>query len=182
MKKSVILAATALVGLLAGCGGESADGSKTASQSSLKREAGNWVSEPELVKLEMPGMPAEAQEAMRNLLATQKGENYCLTDAEAAKDDFEKLLAEGPGDGGECTWTKKDINGKNIDVAGSCVQQGQKAELAMVGTMEPTQSDMTITTKAVAPNGQPMEMVMRVKAKRTGACTPTQAAQADGAI
>lgn len=135
-----------------------------------KREAGNWENQVEIVKLEMPGMPPELQDSMKQMIASNNITNYCLTPEEAAKDDLESLLNEGPGAEGECTWTTKDVKGSKVNVVGTCTQGAQKAELAMVGTMESKQSDMTITTKADAPNGQKMEMVMRVKAKHTGAC------------
>ena len=171
MRKSIIMASAAMAVALLGCSSEDAG--------STKREAGNWANEVEIVKLEMPGMPPEVQQSMKTMMASNGATNYCLTPEEAAKDDLDSLLADGPGNGGECKWSKKDINGKNVDVAGTCTQNGQSAELAMKGSIEATQSDMTITTKAQAPNGQPMEMVMRVKSKRTGACdtaTPAKAA------
>ena len=148
------------------------------SEKPVKREAGNWENQVEIIKLEMPGMPPELQESMKQMIASNNITNYCLTPAEAAKDDLESLLNEGPGAEGDCTWTTKDVKGSKVNVAGTCTQGGQKAELAMVGTMGAKESDMTITTKADAPNGQKMEMVMRVKAKHTGAC---QAGSGDAA-
>lgn len=173
MRKAMFLAGAALAVTLAGCSSSDAG--------STKREAGNWANEVEIVKLEMPGMPPEVQQSMKAMMASSGAVNYCLTPEEAKKDDLDSLLAEGPGNGGECKWTKKNINGKNVDVAGTCTQNGQSAELAMTGTIESKQSDMTITTKAQAPNGQPMEMVMRVKSKRTGACDTAAPAPAKAA-
>lgn len=163
MRKMMILASAAMATLLVGC--------SDSKEASAKREAGNWVNDVEIIKLDMPGMPPEMQESMKAMMASSGSVNFCLTPEQAAKDDLETLLAEGPGKDGGCTWSKKDISGNKVDVAGTCTQGTQTAQLAMNGTMEPRQSDVTITTKAKAPNGQEMEMVMRVKAKHTGACT-----------
>lgn len=135
-----------------------------------KREAGNWENQVEIVKLEMPGMPPELQQSMKQMMGNTNITNYCLTPEQAAKDDLDSLLADVPGQDDQCNWTTKDVKGSKVNVAGTCTQGGQQAELAMTGTMEPKQSDMTISTKAKAPNGQVMEMVMRVKAKHTGPC------------
>lgn len=179
MRNMMILAGVAMAGLLAGCG-DSGGSSSAASggEAKAKREAGNWTNEVEIIKFEMPGMPPEMQESMKTMMASAGATNYCLTPEQAEKDDLETLMADGPGNGGDCTWSKKEFNGKNIDVAGTCTQGEQTADLAMAGTMEAKQSDVTITTKAKAPNGQQMEMVMRVKSKHTGACTADTATAA----
>lgn len=168
MQKLLMMTGVAGALLLAGC----------TDAASSKREAGNWVNEVELVKLDVPGMPPEMKEGMTQMMAAATNTNFCLTPEEAAKSDLESLLESSAGPAGECTWTKKDVNGANVDVVGSCVQNGQKADLAMKGTLESKRSDMTITTKAQMPDGKQMEMVMRVKSKHTGACTAETAPKA----
>lgn len=160
MQKLLMMTGVAGALLLAGC----------TDAASSKREAGNWVNEVELVKLDVPGMPAEMKDGMTQMMASAANSNFCLTPEEAEKSDLDSLL-NSSGGGGECTWTKKDVNGANVDVVGSCTQGGQKADLAMKGTLESKRSDITITTKAQLPDGKQMEMVMRVKSKHTGACT-----------
>lgn len=161
MQKLLIITGVAGALLLAGC----------TDAASSKREAGNWVNEVELIKLDVPGMPPEMKDGMTQMMASAANTNFCLTPEEAAKSDLDSLLDSSGGGGGQCTWTKKDVNGANVDVVGSCLQNGQKADLAMKGTLESKRSDITITTKAQLPDGKQMEMVMRVKSKHTGACT-----------
>lgn len=160
MRNPIIFAAAASLALLTGC----------TDAATSKREAGNWVNEVDLIKFEVPGMPPEMKESMTQMMASAGNNNFCLTAEEAAKSDLESLLDSSGGNAGECTWTKKEVKGANVDVVGSCAQNGQKADLAMTGTLESKRSDITITTKAKLPDGNEMEMVMRVKSKHTGAC------------
>ncbi|MEY4270835.1 MAG: hypothetical protein RLZZ58_2051, partial [Pseudomonadota bacterium] len=68
-------------------------------------------------------------------------------------------------------WSKKDVTGGTIDIAGKCKANGQDVELAMVGTMAPQKTDVTITTKGDIPGAQgKMEMVMKMVSTRTGDC------------
>lgn len=160
MRNPIIFTAAASLALLTGC----------TDAATSKREAGNWVNEVDLVKFDVPGMPAEMKESMTQMMASAGNNNFCLTEEEAAKSDLESLLDSSGGSAGECTWTKKEVTGAKVDVVGSCVQGGQKADLAMEGTLESKRSDIMITTKAQLPDGNQMEMVMRVKSKHTGPC------------
>src|SRR3546814_18720562 len=52
-------------------------------------------------------------------------------------------LAELAKGGGQCTWSKKDVANGKIDVAGTCTQNGQTVDMAMVGTMAAKKTDVT---------------------------------------
>ena len=94
----------------------------------------------------------------------------CFTQEQVDKEDIASELAKGPGNGGECKWSKKDIAGGKIDIAGTCTANGQTVDMAMNGTMAAKKSDVTITTKGKIPTGGDMEMVMQMTSTHTGPC------------
>jgi len=164
MKKFMTVAALGVALAVAGCGKSgSADGP-------VKREAGNWKTDVKLVKFEVPGMPAEAKDQMTKMMAGASGMDQCFTKEQVEKEDIAAELAKGPGSGGECKWSKKDIAGGKIDVAGTCTANGQTVDMAMTGTMEAKKTDVTITTKGKVPTGGDMEMVMQMTSTHTGPC------------
>ena len=168
MKKCLTVAAIGALVAVAGC-----SGGKTENQNAggtVKREAGNWKTDVKLVKFEVPGLPEGAKDAMSQQLASASGMDQCFTQEQVDKEDIASELAKGPNGGGECTWSKKDVAGGKIDVAGTCTANGQTVEMAMAGTMEAKKTDVTITTKGKVPTGGDMEMVMQMTQTHTGPC------------
>jgi hypothetical protein len=165
MKKFVTIAALGVALAVSGCGkGENAGGT-------VKREAGNWKTDVKLVKFEMPGMPPEMKDGMAKMLEGASGMDQCFTQEQVDKEDIAAELAKGPGNGSECTWTKKEVSGGKVDVSGTCKANGQTVEMTMAGTMAAKKTDVTITTKGKAPTGQgDMEMVMQMTSTHTGPC------------
>ncbi|HWW58249.1 MAG TPA: DUF3617 domain-containing protein [Sphingopyxis sp.] len=164
MKKFLTVAAIGALIAVSGCGksGENAGGT-------AKREAGNWKTNVKLVKFEVPGMPAEMKDSMAKAMESASGMDQCFTQEQVDKEDIAAELAKGPN-GGECKWSKKDVAGGKIDVAGTCTQGGQTVDMAMTGTMEAKKTDVTITTKGKVPTGGDMEMVMQMTSTHTGPC------------
>ena len=164
MKKFLTVAAIGALIAVSGCGK-----SETAS-GPVKREAGNWKTDVKLVKFEVPGMPPEMKDGMAKMMEGASGMDQCFTQEQVDKEDIASELAKGPGNGGECKWSKKDIAGGKIDIAGTCTANGQTVDMAMTGTMEAKKSDVTITTKGKVPTGGDMEMVMQMTQSHTGPC------------
>ena len=165
MKKLLTFAALGVALATAGC-------SKTENAGgTVKREAGNWKTDVKLVKFEVPGMPPEMKDGMAKMMEGASGMDQCFTQEQVDKEDIAAELAkEGSGNGGECKWSKKDVAGGKIDVAGTCTANGQTMDMAMAGTMEAKKSDVTITTKGKIPTGGDMEMVVQVVSTHTGPC------------
>ena len=169
MKKFMTVAALGVALAVAGCGkSEKADGP-------VKREAGNWKTDVKLVKFEVPGMPAEMKDTVAKSMEGASGMDQCFTKEQVEKEDIAAELAKGPGNGGECKWSKKDVSGGKIDVAGTCTANGQTVDMAMAGTMEAKKTDVTITTKGKVPTGGDMEMVLQMTSVHTGPCKPAGA-------
>ncbi|MGV1682245.1 DUF3617 domain-containing protein [Sphingopyxis sp. NJF-3] len=179
MKKFVTVAALGVALAVAGCGksddagkaGDTADAGKTESTAAagpVKREPGNWKTEVKLVKFDMPGAPAAMKDQMAKQFASAGSTETCLTQEQADQEDLANAMSKGYGDA--CTWSKNEIGGGKIDVAGTCTANGQKVDLAMAGTVESKKTDMTITTKTAAPTGGQMEMQMQVTNTNIGPC------------
>ena len=164
MKKLLTFAALGVALATAGC-------SKTENAGgTVKREAGNWKTDVKLVKFEVPGMPPEMKDGMAKMMEGASGMDQCFTQEQVDKEDIASELAKGPGNGGECKWSKKDVSGGKIDVAGTCTANGQTVEMAMNGTMETKKTDVTVTTKGKIPTGGDMEMIMQMTSTHTGPC------------
>ncbi len=154
------LAATAL---LAGCAKKD--------EGPVKREPGNWKMDMTLVKLDIPGAPPQIKQGMEQMFSGMKGIEQCITADQIAKEDIEKNLSDAAARGSECTFDKKVIAGENIDIAGTCKQGAQTANLTIKGTSGKTAQDITITSTGIGPDGKtPMTMEMRMQATRTGDC------------
>ena len=164
MRKIMTVAVLGVALAVSGCGkSENAGGT-------VKREAGNWKTDVKLVKFEVPGMPEEMKAGMKQMMEGASGLDQCFTQEQVDKEDITAELAKGPGNGGECKWSKKDVAGGKIDVAGTCTANGQTVEMAMNGTMEPKKTDVTVTTKGKIPTGGDMEMIMQMTSTHTGPC------------
>lgn len=169
MKKMMTIAALGVALAVSGCGkSENAGGT-------VKREAGNWKTDIKLVKFEVPGMPEEMKSGMKQMMEGASGMDQCFTPEQVEKEDIAAELAKGPGNGGECKWSKKEVGGGKIDVAGTCTANGQTVDMAMTGTIEAKKNDVTITTKGKVPTGGDMEMVMQMTSVHTGPCKPAGA-------
>ena len=162
MKKFLTVAAIGALVAVAGCSGKGENAGGTA-----KREAGNWKTDVKLVKFEVPGMAPEMKTQMTQMMEAASGMDQCLTQEQVDKEDVAAELAKG---GGECKWSKKEVGGGKIDVAGTCTQNGQTVDMAMTGTMAAKKTDVTITTKGKVPTGGDMEMVMQKTQTHTGPC------------
>ncbi len=161
MKKFLTAAAIGVLITASGCG--KADGP-------VKREAGNWKTDVKLVKFEVPGMPEEMKGGMKQMMEGASGLDQCLTQEQVDKEDLAGELSKAQAGGGECKWSKKDVTGGKVDVAGTCTAQGQTIEMTMVGTLEAKKSDVTTTIKGKTPTGGDMEMVIQNSATHTGPC------------
>lgn len=166
MKKIMTIAALGVALAVSGCGkSENAGGT-------VKREAGNWKTDVKLVKFDVPGMPEEMKAGMKQMMEGASGMDQCFTQEQVDKEDIAAELAKGPGNGGECTWSKKEVGGGKIDVAGTCKANGQTVDMAMNGTIDAKKNDVTITTKGKVPTGGDMEMVLQMTSVHTGPCKP----------
>lgn len=167
MRKTLIAGVALLA--LAGCN-KSAEPAKTESEA-LKREPGAWKTDMKLVKLDMPGAPAELKDAMTAMMGQLKGVETCLTPEQAAQEDIAKSLANAPGEKGECSFTKKDIAGGKMDVAMVCTDPATKQQMNMTMTGNVAPKEATVHLTVSGKQGElPLTMELEAKNVWTGPC------------
>lgn len=181
MKSAAILVAIALP--LAACGSKPEVDEKNASVEQVAesvREAsadgdlirpGEWQSTVTIEEMGMPGMPPEAQEQMKRMVAQSHTSKSCVTPEEAKqpKGDFF-------GASENCRYDHFTMGGGKIDAEMHCTQEGMTQVMEMAGTYSPDAYQMRMTTKAEGMPGPAagMSMRMRVDAKRVGECNTKQ--------
>ncbi|WP_114520241.1 DUF3617 domain-containing protein [Altererythrobacter sp. ZODW24] len=146
-----------------------------------KRAPGQWETSISLNKLELSGMPPEMQgqvdqmkEQMRSSIERMGGaQTQCLTAEASEKEDVVEGFSKMAGTG--CEFTKQDVGGGKIDVAGKCNMGGQEMDVTMVGTMTPEKIQMVSTMKSEAETSGVMQkpgldMEMTTDVVRTGDC------------
>lgn len=164
MKKFLTVAAIGALIAVSGCGkSETAAGP-------VKREAGNWKNDVKLVKFEVPGMPPEMKDGMAKMMEGAAAMDQCLTKEQAEKEDIASELSKAQAGGGQCKWSKNDVNGGKVDIAGTCTANGQTINMTMAGTVEAKKSDIAVTINGKTPTGQDMEMVIQTTSTHTGPC------------
>jgi Protein of unknown function (DUF3617) len=172
--KTKILATAVLVFAVSACGGGAKDEGKdekaaaSASSGPVKREAGNWKTDIKIVKIAAPGMPAGMEAQMQKSMP--QGTEMCLTKEQADKEDLAQEMSKS-GNTGDCTFSKKELNGGNMNVEGSCKTPQGQMNIAMTGMIEPKKTDITMNIKGKSPTGNgDMEMVMQMTSTNIGPC------------
>jgi hypothetical protein len=128
---------------------------------------GKWQSTMTIEQMDMPGMPPEAREQMKNMFANSRVTENCVTPEEAKKPN-PKMFAGND----QCRYDHFTMGNGKIDAEMHCDQQGVTQTMTMAGTYGPEAYAMHMTSKTDGgPGGGAMSMKMRVEAKRVGECT-----------
>ena len=137
---------------------------------------GQYQTKTMLREFSIPGVPAEQVAMMKRQFAanSDRTDTFCMTkdQAENGFKDMVRQMSE-MGEGVECAFSKFDASGSKLDAALSCTGPGgTKMSMGMNGTVQPEQSDMTMTmtsSSSMMP-GMEMTMVMDSESKRIGDC------------
>ncbi len=165
---SMIIVTSALLALI-GCSG---------SVDPNKRKAGKWKTDATLESLDLTGLPpgmesqiATMKTQMAAQLKAQGAREECLSAEAAAREDVSKGITDGFTQGGRCSFSRNNVGGGKIDVAGTCSANGQNLDVVLAGTMAPDKVDVVMTMKGAASAGPAMNMRMRVVSTHVGACS-----------
>lgn len=185
--------------LLAGCGGDapteqggaSGAAASTAEKGALAREMasaprlqpGQYSVAMEMVRFDVPGMPAEQAQMMQQMMAgvSAQQQAHCVTptESEQSLEDMYRRLGEG-----NCTMDNFDIAGTRMTGQMTCSGgDNRSSRISISGDLGTTSSE-TRMVMALTDPGLPQgnaEMEMRVRMTRTGDCTPGAANQPEGA-
>lgn len=110
-----------------------------------KPKPGLYRVETKLIKFDMPGMPAQAQDRIKQVFAAQAAREVCVSKAEADQgyEGMTRKLAEG-----NCKFDRFDLSGSKLDAAMSCVTgKNMKADVLITGDVSSEGSKMTTTVR-----------------------------------
>lgn len=150
-------------------GGLSSEEVADRASEAIRLEPGQYRSTAELVRIDIPGAPAQVVEMMKRSMSGQNTTSeYCLTPEDAAN-GYEEM-AKNSADG-ECSFARFDVDGGDIDAEMVCRNvNGENARMTLDGTGTSTSSDMTMTMEMTIPEMGTGTMVMRARHQRIGDC------------
>ena len=146
-----------------------ADVSKAVSKAQgggMKFTPGRWESSFSITRMDAPGMPPEASQAMNGMIGKKRDYATCLTKEKADKpgsDFFAK-------DARNCTYDHFTMGGGKIDAKMHCGAGDAAAVMTMNGSNSPTHYQLDMETQTRTGGAGPMTMRMAVEANHTGAC------------
>ena len=143
---------------------------KKMAASGLTPRPGRWEASLKLERMDMPGMPPQAREAMNKSMATTKSYFSCLTPEQAGKLDagFFNKAARG------CTYDHFTMAGGKIDAQMVCPPGSGPTQMTMNGTYGADLYDIKITGTGEMAKGMPMTIAMAVTSRRVGECDGTE--------
>lgn len=181
MKAAGIAGALAGVLALAGCNRAptvtatnekpSAVASKVAAASAqsgpARFEPGQWETRVAIARMDLPGLPPEAQKMMQQSLGKPRTVSSCLTPEQAARPDS-KFFGQADK---ACTYDHFTMGDGRIDATITCTTPAGRQTMTMAGTYAPDSYDATMQMQGEGPGGRSMSMDMTISSHRVGACT-----------
>jgi hypothetical protein len=181
MKHAVVL--IACVGALAACNkgpeinvknasaGEVAEKVRQAGGSTGFVDPGKWQTKISLLDIDIPGLPAQAAQQMKQTMAKVQDNSFetCLTEADVKrpKEDF------FAGKSNDCRYDHFTMSGGKIDAALKCdAKQSGTMTMAINGTYSRDAYEATMAMEmSGGPGGKGMKMKSHSESRRIGACT-----------
>lgn len=138
--------------------------------SGMTPRPGRWQANFKVDSIDMPGLPAQAKEAMNKSMASAQNYFTCLTPEQAAKPDarFFQKAAQG------CTYEKFTMAGGKIDAVMICQPGRGPTRMTMSGTYGADIYDLKINGSGEMAKGMPMNISMAVTSRRVGECNGTE--------
>ena len=132
-------------------------------------EPGLWQSKVTIQEINIPGMPAQFADKMKQTIAEnrQQSSKHCLTAEQARKPKEDFFGAQDKS----CHYAQFTMGGGKIDIQMVCDEQGSTQTTSMNGTYTPTSYSMDMATNATGGERAGMSMKMHVDSQRVGECT-----------
>ncbi|WP_341631621.1 DUF3617 domain-containing protein [Sphingomonas agri] len=132
-------------------------------------EPGLWQSKVDIQEMNVPGLPAQYAEKMKETMAEHRNDasSHCVTaaDVKRPKEDFF-------GADKSCRYEHFTMGGGKIDIQMVCSEEGATQTTNMAGTYTPTSYSMDMSSKGTGGGMQNgMTMKMHVDSHRIGECT-----------
>jgi hypothetical protein len=177
MRAAVVLAGVAML-TLGACKKEAVVAKDESVESVAKKVAaadmnpqpGRWEASFTLKKIDIPGLPPQAREAMGKQMSGIHAVATCLTPEQANKPDG-GFFQPGAKD---CKYDRFVMADGRIEATMTCGKPAAAQTMTLAGTYSDTEYDLEVTSKGDMQPGMPMTMELGVKARRTGACNGTE--------
>lgn len=132
-------------------------------------QPGLWESKVNVEEMNIPGMPPEYADRMKQMMAKdrQHSSRHCLTPAEVKKPKEDFFAGEDKS----CHYQHFTMGAGKIDISMVCSEEGATQTTNMSGTYTPTSYSMDMSSNASGGRQSGMTMKMHVDAQRVGECT-----------
>lgn len=132
-------------------------------------EPGLWQSKVVIQEMNIPGMPPQFADKMKQSMAEhrQQSNTHCLTpaDVKKPKEDF------FAGEDKSCRYDHFTMGAGKIDIAMVCRAEGATQRTNMTGTYTPTSYSMDMSSSGSGGAQGGMTMKMHVDSRRVGECS-----------
>ncbi len=139
--------------------------------SDLKPRPGRWESAMKIEKMEMPGMPPQAQAAMQEALGVTKTFASCLTPEQVNRPNAGFFGSQGSG----CTYQHFTMAGGTIDAEMTCDRAPTQMHMTMQGTYSNDNYSIRVNNQGAIAPGKTMSTTMAIDSRRVGDCNGTEA-------
>ena len=131
-------------------------------------QPGLWESKVTVQEMNMPGMPAEYADKMKQSMAERRNQSskHCITPADVKKPKEDFFGADK-----SCKYDHFTMGGGEIDVAMVCHQEDSTQNMNISGSYTPTSYSIDTSMTGSGGSEQGMSMKMHVDASRVGECT-----------
>lgn len=135
-------------------------------------EPGLWQSKVTIQEMNIPGLPAQYADKMKQTMAEHRNEasSHCVTAADVKKPSEDFFGADK-----SCRYEHFTMGSGKIDIEMVCREEGSTQTTKMAGTYTPTSYSMDMSSKRAGTGTEgAMTMKMHVDSQRVGECTPKQ--------
>lgn len=136
----------------------------------LSFDPGNWQTTVEVIEAEVPGVPKQMVDQMRDRMMAKSVVTSCMT-PEQAERPGEDMFG---GSQGNCRFDRFTMKDGRIDGAMTCTGDGagnQPAKITMSGDFTRTTFNLDNRIEAAPGSGPAIKMRSKVQGKRLGECT-----------
>lgn len=134
-----------------------------------------------LLELEMPGIDAKMKEQMAAMLP--KGQTACLSDEKIKEGSWSNLtddMLKNMEKGGECKRVRDNNTATKLDTEIKCSSAADgEVTITMTGETQADGMQAKMSTIGKNPKGEAMKMIVEIKSKRIGDCSPEAEAAAN---
>jgi hypothetical protein len=134
-------------------------------------EPGLWQSKVVVAEMNIPGLPPEYAEKMKQSMAARSNQtrSHCITAADVKKPKEDFFGADR-----SCKYQHFTMGSGKIDIKMICSSEGATQTTDMSGTYTPTRYSMNMSSSGTGSGHSAISMKMHVDSERVGECTGTE--------